>query len=122
MVMEEGLVRAVLENAVASGAVAGVVAAVTTADGTILEVAAGRQSVDGPEPMAVDSKRRMGERSATHRFFPPCNKSMGYASLTHPTQCQLSGSPGPKINDRLERIAAGRLAWREQMLATPAAT
>jgi CubicO group peptidase (beta-lactamase class C family) len=53
--MKEGLVRAVLEGAVASGAVAGAVAAVTDADGTILEVAAGKQSVDAPEPMAVDS-------------------------------------------------------------------
>jgi CubicO group peptidase (beta-lactamase class C family) len=53
--MKEGLVRAVLENAVASGAVAGAVAAVTTAEGAVLEVAAGRQSLDGPEPMAVDS-------------------------------------------------------------------
>jgi CubicO group peptidase (beta-lactamase class C family) len=53
--MKESLVRAVLENAVASGAVAGVVAAVTDAGGTILEVAAGRQSLEAPEPMAVDS-------------------------------------------------------------------
>jgi len=53
--MKEGLVRAVLESAVASGAVAGAVAAVTDANGTILEVAAGRQSVAAPEPMAVDS-------------------------------------------------------------------
>jgi len=53
--MKESLVRAVLENAVASGAVAGAVAAVTDAEGTILEVAAGRQSAAAPEPMAVDS-------------------------------------------------------------------
>jgi CubicO group peptidase (beta-lactamase class C family) len=53
--MKESLVRAVLESAVASGAVAGVVAAVTSADGTILEVAAGRQSLDDTAPMAVDS-------------------------------------------------------------------
>jgi len=53
--MREELVRAVLESAVASGAVAGAVAAVTDAEGTILEVAAGRQSAAAPEPMAVDS-------------------------------------------------------------------
>jgi len=35
--------------------VAGVVAAVTDRSGTILEVAAGRQSADAPEPMQVDS-------------------------------------------------------------------
>jgi len=53
--MKQDMVRAVLENAVSSGAVAGVVAAVTNRSGTILEVAAGRQSVDAPEPMEVDS-------------------------------------------------------------------
>jgi CubicO group peptidase (beta-lactamase class C family) len=53
--MKQDLVRAVLETAVASGAVAGVVAAVTDRSGTILEVAAGRQSADAPEPMQVDS-------------------------------------------------------------------
>jgi len=53
--MKQDLVRAVLENAVASGAVAGAVAAVTTASGTVLEVAAGQQSAEVPAPMAVDS-------------------------------------------------------------------
>jgi hypothetical protein len=44
----------------------------------------------------------MGERSATHRFFPARNTSMGNASLTHPTICPLSEIPMHAINDRDE--------------------
>jgi len=55
--------------------------------------------------MTGRARRRMGERSATHRFFPARNTSMGNASLTHPTICPLSEIPMHAKNDRDEGIA-----------------
>jgi CubicO group peptidase (beta-lactamase class C family) len=53
--MQQEPVREVLEQAVRRGAAAGVVAAVTDRRGTILQIAAGRQSLAAPAPMAPDS-------------------------------------------------------------------
>lgn len=44
------------------------------------------------------SERRMGERSATHRFRA-ASRLMGFAALTHPTS-------GPRGNDRFSDEAA----------------
>jgi len=53
--MNEANIRAGLKEAVASGAIAGAVVAVTSAEGPVLQVAVGRQSLDEAAPMLVDS-------------------------------------------------------------------
>ncbi len=53
--MNEAMIRGVLEEAVASGGIAGAVVAVTSAEAPVLEIAVGRQSVDAPAPMQGDS-------------------------------------------------------------------
>jgi CubicO group peptidase (beta-lactamase class C family) len=53
--MNEAKIRAGLEEAVASGGIAGAVVAVTSAEGPVLQAAVGRQSLDEATPMAVDS-------------------------------------------------------------------
>jgi len=53
--MNEAKIRAGLEEAVASGGIAGAVVAVTSAEGPVLQVAVGRQSLNDPAPMVEDS-------------------------------------------------------------------
>src|SRR5277367_6752038 len=62
------------------------------------------------------ARRRMGERSATHRFFRAGDISMGNAALTHPTIRPLSEKPMTSINDWLGRIAAGSQGFRRKYL------
>jgi CubicO group peptidase (beta-lactamase class C family) len=49
------MIRGVLEEAVGSGGIAGAVAAVTSAEAPVLQIAVGRQSLDEAAPMQVDS-------------------------------------------------------------------
>jgi CubicO group peptidase (beta-lactamase class C family) len=49
------MIRDALDEAVAGGGIAGAVVAVTRPDATILEIAVGRQSIEAPEAMRVDS-------------------------------------------------------------------
>ncbi len=53
--MNETMIRAVLAEAVDRGAIAGAVVAVTNADGPLLQIAAGRQSLNDGAPMRLDS-------------------------------------------------------------------
>jgi CubicO group peptidase (beta-lactamase class C family) len=53
--MNETMIRAVLAEAVDRGAIAGAVVAVTSADRPLLQIAAGRQSLNDGAPMRLDS-------------------------------------------------------------------
>jgi CubicO group peptidase (beta-lactamase class C family) len=53
--MNEAMIRGVLEEAVASGGIAGAVVTVTSPDATVLQMAVGRQSVAASAPMREDS-------------------------------------------------------------------
>nr|AOR05749.1 carboxylesterase [uncultured bacterium] len=53
--MNEAMIRGVLEEAVASGGIAGAVVTVTDANATLFQLAVGRQSVAAPDPMRADS-------------------------------------------------------------------
>jgi methyl acetate hydrolase len=53
--VNEAMIRGVLEEAIASGGIAGAVVAVTKPDSTLFEIAVGQQSIDAPAAMQVDS-------------------------------------------------------------------